>query len=101
VALARAFMRDAQIIVLDEPTSALDAQAEYEVFRQFRRLARGRASIVISHRFSTVRMADCIYVLEDGQIIERGTHDQLVRAGAIWTPVRDPGPLLPLSAGSR
>ncbi len=81
VALARAFLRDAQIIVLDEPTSALDAQAEYDVFRQFRHLAKGRTSIIISHRFSTVRMADCIYVLDDGQIVESGTHDELVRAG--------------------
>jgi ATP-binding cassette subfamily B protein len=81
VALARAFMREAQIIVLDEPTSALDANAEYEVFRQFRRLAEGRTTILISHRFSTVRMADCIYVLDEGRIVESGTHDQLVREG--------------------
>ena len=81
VALARAFMRDAQIVVLDEPTSSLDAKAEYEVFRQFRRLAKGRTTILISHRFSTVRMADCIYVLDDGRIVESGTHDQLVQAG--------------------
>jgi ATP-binding cassette subfamily B protein len=79
VALARAFMREAQIIVLDEPTSALDARAEHAVFERFRQLARGRTAILISHRFSTVRMADRIYVLEGGRIAESGTHDELVR----------------------
>lgn len=78
IALARAFLRDSQLIVLDEPTSAMDARAEYELFRQFRQLAAGRAAVLISHRFSTVRHADCIYVLEHGQIIERGTHDTLM-----------------------
>jgi ATP-binding cassette, subfamily B, bacterial len=81
VALARAFMRDAQIVVLDEPTSALDPKAEYEVFKQFRRLAKGRTTILVSHRLSTVRMADRIYVLDDGRVVERGTHNQLVQAG--------------------
>jgi ATP-binding cassette subfamily B protein len=78
VALARAFLRESQVIVLDEPTSAMDAKAEYELFRQFRQLAAGRAAVLISHRFSTVRMADCIYVLEGGRIIERGTHADLM-----------------------
>jgi ATP-binding cassette subfamily B protein len=78
IALARAFLRESQIIVLDEPTSAMDARAEYELFRGFRELAAGRAAVLISHRFSTVRMADCIYVLEDGKISERGTHDALM-----------------------
>jgi ATP-binding cassette subfamily B protein len=81
VALARAFMRDAQIVVLDEPTSALDARAEYELFKQFRQLAEGHTTILISHRLSTVKMADRIYVLDDGRIVESGTHDQLMRAG--------------------
>jgi ATP-binding cassette subfamily B protein len=67
--------------VLDEPTSALDARAEYEVFERFRALAHGRTAILISHRFSTVRLADRIYVLHDGQIVERGTHDELVLLG--------------------
>lgn len=78
VALTRAFLRDAQIIVLDEPTSALDAKAEYEVFQKFRQLAEGRTAILISHRLSTVRMADYIYVLERGKIVEHGTHDELI-----------------------
>jgi len=84
VALARAFLRDAQIIVLDEPTGALDARAEHEVFRRFRQLAAGRTAILISHRFSTVRMADRIFVLEGGKIIESGSHDELVRLGGTY-----------------
>jgi len=79
VALARAFMReDADILVLDEPTAALDAQAEHAVFERFRELAKGRTTIVISHRFPTVRMAKTILVLEHGQIVERGSHDALL-----------------------
>jgi ATP-binding cassette subfamily B protein len=78
VALARAFMRDAQIIVLDEPTSSMDAKAEYEVFQSFRQLVSGRTAILISHRFSTVRMADRIYVLKHGSVIEGGTHEELI-----------------------
>jgi len=81
IALARAFVRDAQIVVLDEPTSALDASAEYEVFQKFRALAQGRTTILISHRFSTVRMADCIYVLANGTIAESGSHEDLMRRG--------------------
>jgi ATP-binding cassette subfamily B protein len=81
VALARAFLRDAQIIVLDEPTSAMDARAEYELFRRFHQLTEGRTAILISHRLSTVRMADRIYVLEGGRIVECGTHDELVDCG--------------------
>ncbi len=84
VALARAFMREAQIIVLDEPTSSLDARAEYEVFRKFRQLARGRTAVLISHRFSTVRMADRIYVLDGGRVVESGSHDELVQLGGTY-----------------
>jgi len=83
VALARAFMRDeADILILDEPTAALDAEAEHAVFQRFRALARGRTTILISHRFPTVRMADRIVVLEGGTIIEQGTHAELLAAGA-------------------
>jgi ATP-binding cassette, subfamily B, bacterial len=82
IALSRAFMRTrADILVLDEPTAAMDAQAEAEVFEHFRQLAAGRITILISHRFSTVRMADQIAVLERGRIIERGSHDELMRLG--------------------
>ncbi len=84
IALARAFMRDAQIIVLDEPTSAMDAKAEYEFFRDFRRLAEDRATVLVSHRFSTVRMADCIYVLEHGKVVESGPHEELVRRNGVY-----------------
>jgi ATP-binding cassette subfamily B protein len=78
VALARAFMRDAPILILDEPTSALDAQAEHDIFQRFRQLTAGRTVIFISHRFSTVRLADRIFVLEQGQIIEQGSHQDLL-----------------------
>ena len=80
-ALARAYMRDAEILILDEPTAALDALAEYEVFRRFTELTEGRIAILISHRFSTVRMADRIVVLQGGVIREEGSHDQLMRQG--------------------
>jgi len=82
VALARAFMREeADILVLDEPTAALDAEAEQAVFDRFRALAQGRTTIVISHRFPTVRMADRILVLEGGHVVEEGTHGELVARG--------------------
>src|SRR5256714_10739334 len=81
VALARAFMRDARILLLDEPTSALDAQAEYDLFERLRSLTRGRTAVYISHRFSTVRRADRILFLEHGRLVEQGTHEQLIRLG--------------------
>jgi ATP-binding cassette subfamily B protein len=84
VALSRTFLSDAQIIVLDEPTSSMDAKTEQAVFQNFRKLASGRTAILISHRFSTVRMADSIYVLQNGRIIEGGTHDELIRRGGTY-----------------
>ncbi len=82
IALGRAFMRDAEVLVLDEPTAALDAQREYEIFQRFRELTNGRIAILISHRFSTVRMADRIVVIEGGRLTELGTHTELItRAG--------------------
>lgn len=78
IALARAYMRDAQVLILDEPTAALDARAEYEVFRRFSELVRGRMAVIISHRFSTVRIADRILVLSGGELIEEGSHEELV-----------------------
>jgi ATP-binding cassette subfamily B protein len=80
IALSRAFMRTrADILVLDEPTAAMDAQAEAEIFEHFRQLAKGRITILISHRFSTVRMADQIAVLDQGRIVEQGSHEELMK----------------------
>jgi ATP-binding cassette, subfamily B, bacterial len=84
VALARAYMRDAQLLILDEPTAALDARAEYEVFRRFSELVAGRMAVLISHRFSTVRMADRIVVLRHGRVVEEGTHAELVALGGLY-----------------
>ncbi|GAC1396123.1 MAG: ABC transporter ATP-binding protein [Sediminibacterium sp.] len=78
VALARAYMKDARLLILDEPTAALDARAEYEVFQRFAELTKGKSAVLISHRFSTVRMADRILVLEKGQLIETGSHQELL-----------------------
>jgi ATP-binding cassette, subfamily B, bacterial len=79
IALARAFMREAEILVLDEPTASLDAQTEYEIFRHFQELTEGKMAILISHRFSTVRMADRIVVIQGGRIAEAGSHQELLR----------------------
>ena len=84
VALARAYMRDAQLLILDEPTAALDARAEYEVFLRFSELTKGRMAVLISHRFSTVRMADRILVLKGGELVEQGTHEALVELGGLY-----------------
>jgi ATP-binding cassette subfamily B protein len=81
VALARAYLRDAQLLVLDEPTAALDARSELEVFERFAELTMGKMALLISHRFSTVRMADRIVVLEGGKLVEEGTHPQLMALG--------------------
>ena len=81
IALARAYLRNAQLLILDEPTAALDARSEFEVFRRFAELTANKMALFISHRFSTVRMADRIVVLENGKIAEEGTHDQLSRMG--------------------
>jgi ATP-binding cassette subfamily B protein len=81
IALARAYMRDAQLLVLDEPTAALDARAEHQVFERFSELTAGKMAVLISHRFSTVRMADRILVLDDGRVIEDGSHEELLELG--------------------
>jgi ATP-binding cassette subfamily B protein len=80
VALARAYMKDAQVLILDEPTAALDARAEYEVFQRFAELTKGKSAVLISHRFSTARLADRILVLENGTLLESGTHQDLLKA---------------------
>jgi ATP-binding cassette subfamily B protein len=85
VALARAYMRDAQLLILDEPTAALDARAEYEVFLRFAELTEGRMAVLISHRFSTVRMADRILVLQGGRLVEHGTHESLLAEGGLYS----------------
>ncbi len=84
VALARAYLREAQLLILDEPTAALDARAEYEVFQRFAELTGGRMAVLISHRFSTVRMADRILVLQGGELCEQGSHDELVALGGLY-----------------
>jgi ATP-binding cassette subfamily B protein len=85
VALARAYMRDAQLIILDEPTASLDARSEYEVFQNFADLMDSKMALLISHRFSTVRMSDRILVLEKGRIAEQGSHRQLLALGGLYS----------------
>lgn len=89
VALARAYLKDAQILILDEPTAALDPMAEAEMFEQFAQLTKNRMALFISHRFSTVRMADRIVVMSEGKILEDGTHDQLLKAEGVYTKLFD------------
>ncbi len=84
MALARAYLRDAQLLVLDEPTAALDARSEQEVFQRFAELTQGKMSLLISHRFSTVKMTDRIVVLSHGVLTEEGTHDELIRRGGLY-----------------
>jgi ATP-binding cassette subfamily B protein len=89
VALARAFMRDADLLILDEPTSSLDVRSEYEVFQAFDELTQGKMAVLISHRFSTVRMAARIVVIEDGRVIENGSHDELLLRGGRYAELFD------------
>ena len=100
VALSRAFMRDARLLVLDEPTSALDAQAEYELFERLHRLAHGRTTIYISHRFSTVRKADRVLLLDGGRVAEYGTHDELVAGDGAYARLFSLQALAYLDAGT-
>jgi ATP-binding cassette subfamily B protein len=85
IAIARAFLHDGEIIILDEPSSSLDAQAEYEFFERFHQLVRGKTAILISHRLSTVKMVDRIYVLDRGRIAEFGSHNELIKKGRIYS----------------
>jgi ATP-binding cassette subfamily B protein len=89
VAIARAYMRDAQVLILDEPTAALDARSEFEVFQRFKDLSEGKTAVLISHRFSSVRMADRILVLADGRIEAAGTHDELIAQGGRYKELFD------------
>ena len=84
VALGRAYMREAQVLILDEPTASLDARAEYEVFLRFAELTKGKMAVLISHRFSTVRMADRIIVLRGGELVDQGTHEELLARGGLY-----------------
>ncbi len=89
VALALAFMRDADLLILDEPTASLDVRSEYEVFRAFDELTAAKMAVLISHRFSTVRMATRIVVIEDGRVVEDGSHDALLLKGGRYAELFD------------
>ncbi len=84
IALARSFFRDANVLILDEPTSAVDAKAEYEIFKQIAKNQKDKTTIIISHRFSTVRKAKTILVIKDGQIIEQGSHKELMKISGTY-----------------
>ena len=84
IALARAYLRDAQLLILDEPTASLDARSEHEVFNRFAELTEGKMALLISHRLSTVKMADRVLVLENGSIAEQGCHEQLLKTGGSY-----------------
>jgi ATP-binding cassette subfamily B protein len=89
IAIARAMVRNSRILILDEPTSALDANSEHLVFEALDRLMKGKTAIVIAHRLSTVRNANCIYVLQDGRVVENGTHDELIIAGGLYQELNE------------
>jgi len=84
IALARALFRDAPVLILDEPSSALDADTEHDIFTRFREIVKGRTSILISHRFTNVTLADRIIVLDKGSVVETGTHEELMKRGGLY-----------------